>query len=276
MVVYVQKQNRNSFTLRFKRYKMLRYDLWGRISWANRRNNITHYLKYFAAKDTFSRLKILKKKKRRKLRRFLKLSRKYKPRLYETNKNKFYIGKMSGNRTGRPKEAKLKRRSAVRNLKHTFRFFYGLSFRRKSLRKFFTIKSSQPSVALELRIDTLLYRSNFFQTVAEARKFVNFIRLLKNKKISKFICLPNKLKANTQILPYQILVMTPTLTLKRKSVLLNYLRATNKIYNCRYSHILINFRLLAVALLRIPNATEIRFPFSNIPLLRFLGVARYL
>lgn len=36
-----------SVTLRFKRYKMLRYVLWDRIPWAKRENNITYYLIYY-------------------------------------------------------------------------------------------------------------------------------------------------------------------------------------------------------------------------------------
>ena len=274
MVTFIQTTNRNAFTLRYRKYKNLRYDLWGRMALANKRNKITNYLKYFAIKDTNFRLKFLPRLKQKLIRRAFhshkkrKFNKKRRPFRY---KHKSLLGK----KTGRQKSPLLKRRSAIKNLKHTFRFFYGLTFRNKSFRKFIKIKKSNPVVSLEKRIDTLLYRSNFFQTIAESRRFLYKVRILK-KKGKNFSCRRNHLRPHTQIAPFEMVLMTPSLTLKRKNVLFNYILSGNKLHNSRYSYFMINFKLLVIMMIRNPLASEIKYPFCNIPLTKFLGVAKYL
>jgi ribosomal protein S4 len=275
MIAFIQKSNRNAFTLRYRKYKNLRYDWGGRIALANKRNKITNYLKYFAFKDTMRRIKFLPKLKQNQIKRTFKLLKYRKPKLFTSDNSKYKIGK----KTGRQKDPFLKRRSAIKNLKHTFRFFYGLSFRKKSFRKFMSMKKRQPITALELRIDTILYRCNFFQSISESRRFLSCIRILKKKFINKkinFVCQRIRLKPNSQISTFQMILMTPNLAIKRRSILLNNILSGNKLHNCRYSHFLINFKLLAIIMIRYPLAAKIKYPFCNVPLTKFLGVAKYL
>jgi hypothetical protein len=273
MIAFIQKSNRNAFTLRYRKYKNLRFDWGGRVALANKKNKLTNYLKFFAFKDTMRRIKILPWIKQKQIKRSLKLLKYRKPQLFTSVNTKYNIGK----KTGRHKDTFLKRRSAIKNLKHTFRFFYGLSFRKKSFRKFMSMKKRQPITTLELRIDTILYRCNFFQSISEARRFLSTIRLLKkSKKKINFVCQRIRFKPHSQIAPFQMILMAPHLAVKRRAVLLNQILSGNKLHNCRYSHFLINFKLLAIIMIRYPIATNIKYPFYTIPLTKFLGVAKYL
>lgn len=201
---------------------------------ANKKNKITNYLKFFAKRDTNFRLKFLPEIKQKQIRRGFYA---HKKRTFNRKRRNYYLNPKPqhfiGKKTGRHKDPILKRRSAIKNLKHTFRFFYGLTFRNKSFRKFIKIKKSNPVVSLEKRIDTLLYRCNFFHTIAESRRFLYKIRILK-KKGRNFSCQRNHLRPYTQIAPFEMIMMTPSLTLKRKNVLLNYILSGNKLHNSRY------------------------------------------
>jgi len=71
MVSYIQATNRNSFTLRFKKYKRLRKDIWGRLALHNKKNYITALIRTYAERDLHHRIRQLpRRKKFRILRKF--------------------------------------------------------------------------------------------------------------------------------------------------------------------------------------------------------------
>jgi len=65
MVTYIQKTNRNSFTLKYKKYKRLRSDLWGHIAYVNKQNAFTTQMKRFAEQDLRNRMRHFPKRKKR-------------------------------------------------------------------------------------------------------------------------------------------------------------------------------------------------------------------
>jgi hypothetical protein len=180
MVTYIQKTNRNSFTLRYKKYKRYRSDLWGRIAFANKNNSFTTQMKKYAYQDLKNLTRTMSKRKRRRVFRTFGLTKGfYEPFEYSV--------------TSKPEPKQRKRlssRSELIMLRKKVSAYYYLRLKRKSLRKLFKRRMLQrlyntplesktihptkfltsayihgsTGSTLEARFDVILYRLNLIQS----------------------------------------------------------------------------------------------------------------
>lgn len=278
MVAYIQNTNRNSFSLRNRKYKNLCRDIWGRITLANKKNKITNILTTFAQRDLRNRIQHLSSEAKKKI--YGAIKGQYRPPMFE-----YQVKRQTVHRLRKP----YKFRMSLRVLGRAFRYFYQFRNTRKSLRKIFAASPvhyknvTSPSNSykrnfLERRADVLLYRANFAQDIRKARlliKYKHFHYLIpKQKKIKIFITHKLVTRPYTQIPIFSFFKLTPTLAAKRKTLLHHMLRSGNKLFSLNPKWLYVNYNLM-VALL-IKNPIIVRYTFVNSKsLATFIGAARY-
>jgi hypothetical protein len=275
MVSYIQKTNRNSFTLRFKKYKRLRSDIWGRIAFANKRNDITTLLKYYGDRDLYHRIRPLSRRRKNIVAEYFKNNRRWKPFEYSIT-----------DKPEPPKGRPFSFRSALKLLRKKFLLFYTLRFKSKSLRKrmrqrsFSTRyhKTNKGKAYIECRADVLLYRCNLSDSIQESRRLIrkHHVFLLGPKAINdtRFFSTMLIKKANYQIPVYFLLRLSPAYNIIRKQLLLNYIWSRIKLYAHPPSWILTNYTLMIFLLIQVPVANRVRYIFPG-NLATFLGAALY-
>jgi ribosomal protein S4 len=258
MVSYIQPTNRNSFTLRFKKYKRLRKDIWGRLALQNKKNYVTALIRTYAERDLRNRIRKLPRRKKFRILRKFKFKRRYHQFRYQLKeKPRVLLGKPYPFRIA----MKILGRSLIR--------FYYLRKKRKSLRKLFSSfrPGRTPDFFLEKRADTLFLRANFVDSILQARQFIKHKQLAYlnsyQKKKNAFISQKTILKPYTQIPIFTFFKLSPFLAFKRKTVLYHALLSRNKFISLPPKWLLVNYRLLIALTIRIANNIKYIYPSAK-------------
>jgi hypothetical protein len=272
MVSFIQTTNRNSFTLRFKKYKRLRNDVWGRLALRNKKNHVTALIKLYAQRELNSRIRSLPRRKKRRIRRKLKIRSKITQFQYTIQE--------------KPKvklERPYRSRVSLRFLGKTLRFFYYLNKTKSSLRKLF--KSVHRSVGkrysnsfIERRADVLFYRSHFAETIRQARLFIKrkqlFSLIPNHTKKSQFVSQKIIPKPYTQIPLFTFFKSSPILAYKSKQSVLHALKSGNKLFCIAPNWIFFDYKLMVAILIKNPINVKYHFPYSK-NINTFRGAFRY-
>jgi len=272
MVTYIQKTNKNSFTLRFKKYKRLRRDIWGRLALLNKKNYVTAMMRTYAQRELMKRIRNLPKRRKRHIMKKFKIRRKITPFQYA-------IQEKPRVRLGKPYEFRV----SFRFLAKSLQFFYNLRKTKSSLRKLFKhihkpILKSRIPFFLEHRADVLFYRSNFVDNVHQARLFMKNKHLSylipKHNKKNSFVTEKTILKPYTQIPVFTFFKLSPFLAFKRKKTLYHALRSRNKLIGTAPEWIYVNYKLMISLLIRNADNVTYHFPYAK-NISSFLGAAKY-
>jgi ribosomal protein S4 len=201
--------------------------------------HILNYI-YEVYQNTFIYKKLLRNNKRR----FFLLRR----------KQKFAYKIVTHEKEFKRKKRRLKTKYYLNLLK--IRRFYG-NLSKKEFKKVFKESNLISSFLgksficlLETRLDVILYRCNFFNSIFAARKYILHKGLYVNGLLFKK---PNyKLKLNNFIF-----LQTPDLFYNKiKKKLKN-----KKIFGTYPKYLEVNYKLGAITLIKIPKVTEVPFPF---------------
>jgi len=294
MPTYIQRTNRNSFTLRYKKYKRLRSDIWGRLAFINKNNTFMTQMREYAEGDLRRAIKCRPINKRKVLYRRFQLARKL-------DRNFEY------SITIKPRAKRNKRltfRGSLILIRKKFTAFYGLRYKQKSLRKIFAkvgrkhytsrnrilITSTPrfiptfPSAGLggsmlESRIDVILYRLNFIQYIYEGRRFLREKKAFvlgpcKRKSIYRKFFSFFTLKEHYHKVPlFYFVSLRYDLSLLRKVLLCNLIYA-RKLMFYPPKYLLVNYKTMIGLRHVTPRIGQIRYPFPG-TLSRFLGLAVY-
>jgi ribosomal protein S4 len=272
MVSYIQTTNRNSFTLRYKKYKRLRNDVWGRLALRNKKNNVTALIRLYAQRELNKRIRHLIKSKKRRIRKKLKIR-------YKMTQFQYSIQEKPKVRPGRPYGYRV----TFKFLLKTLRFFYNLNKTRSSLRKLFSpihrsVSKRYNKMSLERRADVLFYRANFVDTVRQARLFIKkkqlFYLIPNHKKKNAFVTQKIIAKPYTQIPLFAFFKPSPLLAYKRKQTLHHALKSRNKFFAIAPKWILFDYKLMLALLIKNPINVKYHFPYSK-TVTSFVGAARY-
>jgi ribosomal protein S4 len=296
MVTFIQKTNRNSFTLKYKKYKRLRSDVWGHIAFVNKQNAFTTQMMRFAEQEFKNRIRTYTKRKKKQIYRSFGLTRGfYKPFEYSVT-----------TKAGPKQPKKLTLRGATLILRKKIKAFYYLRLRRKSLRKLFKRKLSKACLfniptkqstvtpykfiasdiakgstgaTLESRIDVVLYRLNFISSIYDGRRLIRtkgaFVlgpctRKRSYRKFFKFFLL----RKNYYKVPlFYFVSLRYDLTLYRKMILLNLLHAA-KLVSYPPSYFMVSYKTMIGLRLTNPPVHRVRYPFYG-TLAFFIGTALY-
>jgi ribosomal protein S4 len=297
MVSFIQKTNRNSFTLRYKKYKKFRSDIWGNLAFVNKKNALTTQMRKFAEEDLRKRLRQYPNKKKREIFQRFGLNKGF-LRSFE------YSVKLKA-------QAKRKKPLTMRGLMMILRkklnTFYYCRLKRKSLRKLFSKKNIKkhrlyntpiyqtnnasekfltPSLTkgsvgsiLESRIDVILYRLNFIQSIYEGRSFVKTKKAFvlapcKNSKIyRKFFSFITLKKHYYKVPLFHFVSLRYDLSLLRKVVLINLINAS-KLLAYPPDYLMVNYKTMIGLRHTNPPVNRIRYPFHG-TLAYFIGTAIY-
>nr|ADZ99058.1 ribosomal protein S4 [Physarum polycephalum] len=272
MITYIQNTNKNSFTLRFKKYKRLRRDVWGRLALRNKKNYVTAVIRTYAQRELMKRIRNLTRRRKRRIRRKFKIRRK-------VAQFQYAIQEKPKVRLGKPYEFRVDFRFLAKSL----RFFYNLRKTKSSLRKLFTpihkpIFRKKIPFFLEHRADVLFFRANFVDNINQARLFLKTKQLSylvpKHRKKNSFVTQKIILKPYTQIPIFTFFKLSPLLAFKRKKTLYHALRSRNKLIANAPKWLYVNYKLMIALFIR--NARDIKyyFPYSK-KITSFLGAAKY-
>jgi hypothetical protein len=274
MTTYIQKTNKNSFTLRYKKYKKLGSDLWGRIAFVNKKNDFTTHMKNMAEQDIKNRIRFLSKQKKRRIQKRFRLRRKAQLFQYTVLE-----------KPKRVRRNRITARSKLRVLRKKIKAFYYLRLTQKSIRKLvghrkFRRSNSKnvTSSFLETRFDVMLYRLNFISSIYEGR------RIIKTKKAfvlgpstktsnHKFFSTSTMRKAYHQIPIFYFITLNYKLALHRKIYLKNIIYAW-KLIAYPPSYLLASYKTMIGLRLNNPKVQKIRYPFRG-SLAHFIGAALY-
>jgi hypothetical protein len=274
MTTFIQKTNKNSFTLRYKRYKKLGSDLWGRIAFANKKNDLTTHMKNIAEQDLKSRIRFLVKRKKKRIQKQFKL--RYKPKL-------FLYSVLE--RPKRLRRNKATRRSKLKSISKKIKTFYNLRLTKRSVRKLINHRKFRRSNSknvtasfLETRFDVMLYRLNFISSIYEGRRIIRTKKafvLGPSKKTSnnKFFSASTMRKAYHQIPLFYFVTLNYKLALIRKIYLKNIIYAW-KLVAYPPSYLLASYNTMIGLRLNNPRVQKIRYSFKG-SLAFFIGAALY-
>ncbi len=297
---YIHIQNRNTFTLRYKKYKRLQADIWGNIWRFGKSNKFTRIMAEYAKSDIRRKVYDLVSSRRyahHKLYKDLQLRRKWnifhwtildkpKPkrnRPVQEARSLFYYNKRltlfyfcRQRRTALRKLYRLKR-APRRNLG------YNLYFPKNANNSIRIVRSSEGieniGTKLEARIDLLLYRLNFISTVFEGRRFIREKRAFvlrpceRKRSYRKFFTYYKLYRYFHKVPLYHFITLRYDMALKRKMILMHMLKSKRWLaYPPNY--LMVNYRTLMGFRIFPPKLTQIRYPFpGNFAL--FMGLARY-
>jgi hypothetical protein len=274
MVSYIQKTNRNSFTRRFKKYKRLRSDIWGRIALANRNDAISTFLKFYANRDLTYRTRHLGKRKRKALSHAFRNSRNWKPFTFTITEKAEPI-----------KGRDFKYRSSLKILRKKFLLFYNIRLKSKSLRKVMRARSFRSSTQskldkayIECRPDVLLYRCNLSENIQQSRMLIRkgqaFMIGPKAPKDNRFFTTTLIKKPYHLIPTFFLFRLSPAYSLIRKTMIRNLIWSRIKFFSLPPTWIMPNHTMMLFLLLQAPSAVRVRYVFKG-RLTTFLGAAIY-
>lgn len=275
MIAYIQQTNRNSFTRRYKKYKLLRCDIWGRIALLNKKNYVTSYLKYHANQDVLSRTQQLTRRRRIQVSQNLGIIH---------NPNAFYYNVAI---KATPPKGKMKLHNAMVRLIHKrILLFYSLRFKSKSLRKRMRTHSTISGYAginrdkayLEGRADVLLYRCNLGDSIRGCRRLIKYGHVFmlgpKAPNDTRFFSCQKIKKSEFQLPIFYMIRLCPAYSLIRKRLIYNYLLARNKFISLPPKWIMPQYGPMLFLLLFLPKVSHVKYLFKG-TLATFLGTALY-
>lgn len=214
-------------------------DIWGKLALTKKPLWVLDYL-YEVYQNTFKYRKLLKTTKKR-----FFLSRKRKPFLYKV--------------TSEEKEFRRKKRTLKINnylIRLKLRKFYG-SLREKKLKRIINealLNNNQMGRSfvyfLESRLDVVLYRANFFNSIYEAKQYINhkkvYVNGLSVNKAGFKLFVNDIVTLENASLFYKNLKKR----LKRRKILVNY-----------PSYLEVNYKLASVSLIKLPDVKDVPFSF---------------
>jgi hypothetical protein len=284
MTVFIQHTNPNGFTPRYRKYKQLRSDIWGYLAYANKKNDFYKIMRRYAEVQLRKRIRVFKTKKKR-----------YFQRLFRMNKPRFRFEYSVKARREPELKKPLNFRSSLRVLRKKLVMFYNFRLRGKPLRKLFSKANRfvqrrtifkqgnrylDPVLShkndLEARIDVLLYRLNFIQTVYEGRRFIQgklaFI-LKPSTDSGKFFHYYTAKKYFHKVPLFHFISLRYDLAIILKYKLINMILA-NKLLSYPPDYLMVDYRTM-IGLRHIPAIPiRVRYPFQG-TLAYFIGLAMY-
>jgi hypothetical protein len=284
MATFLQRTNPNGFTLKYRKYKQLRSDIWGNLALLNKKNSFFKIMRRYAEIQLRKRIQVFKQKKKR-----------YFKTLFRMNKPRFrFEYNVKAKREPVLKKA-LNFRSSLRVLRKKLNMFYGFRLRAKPLRKLFSkVNRIIPSqsmllknngyvlpvrskkVDLEARIDVILYRLNFIHSVYEGRRFIRgkLAFILKPSSDSRrFFNYYTAKKYFHKVPLFHFISLRYDLALLRKYRLINLILAS-KLLSYPPDYLMVDYRTM-IGLRHIPIViNRVRYPFQG-TLAYFIGLAIY-
>ncbi len=293
--------NPRSYRPKMRVYRYFRADVWGRVGYANKINNLTNTLSDYTKYELNESLKFIRKRKKKKLRRSLGLFHRYKIMNPFTLKKLYKYTKIK----------KLNTYSRIKMLYKRLKAFYFFKLKRKPARKFFRSKVLKPqaknnpyeiptfmaghnnsgrwratifpaktkAVVIEGRHDVILYRLNFASNLLVARKLITnkhaFIMRPcgRKKKYRKFFEFYRLRKYYFKLPLFHFTTLRYDLCLKLKLLLEIKIRS-KKILSYPPSYLMMDHITMVALRHRNPDNLNIRYPFSG-TLGMFLSTLRY-
>lgn len=232
MLTNIKKQKHN-----FKLVRRFQEDLWGRYSISNKSTQVLNFV-YEAHQNSFKHRNLLKK-------RFFFLVRK---------KEKFVYKVVTDEQEFKKKKRTIKINEYLSMLK--LRRFYG-NLRKRNFKRIFKEKGLNDNYLgrsfayfLESRLDVILYRSNFFTSIYEARQYINHKKILVNGIVETKPGIKLYINDVISILNYKNFYVNLKKRLTEKKLLGNY-----------PLYLEVNYKLGLVILIKIPEIKEVPYPF---------------
>lgn len=232
MLASVKKQMHN-----FKLVRRFQEDLWGRYAIGNKSTQVLNFV-YEAHQNSFKHRDLLKK-------RFFFLVRK---------KEKFVYKVVTDEQEFKKKKRTIKINEYLSLLK--LRRFYG-NLRKKNFKRIFRQKGLNNNFLgrsfayfLESRLDVILYRANFFESIYSARQFVNHKKVLVNGFVESKPGVKIYVNDIISISNYKEFYIDVKNRLIKKKIMGNY-----------PAYLEVNYKLGLVVLTKMPEIKEIPYPF---------------
>lgn len=232
MLTNIKKQKHN-----FKLVRRFQEDLWGRYSISNKSTQVLNFV-YEAHQNSFKHRNLLKK-------RFFFLVRK---------KERFVYKVVTDEQEFKKKKRTIKINEYLSMLK--LRRFYG-NLRKRNFKRIFKEKGLNDNYLgrsfayfLESRLDVILYRSNFFTSIYEARQYINHKKILVNGIVETKPGIKLYINDVISILNYKNFYVNLKKRLTEKKLLGNYPQ-----------YLEVNYKLGLVILTKIPEIKEVPYPF---------------
>lgn len=232
MLVSVKKQMHN-----FKMVRRFQEDLWGRYAISNKSKQVLNFV-YEAHQNSFKHRDLLKK-------RFFFLVRK---------KEKFLYKVVTDEQEFKKKKRTIKINEYLSLLK--LRRFYG-NLRKKNFKRIFKQKGLNNNFLgrsfayfLESRLDVILYRANFFESIYAARQFINHKKVLVNGIIESKPGIKLYVNDIISISDYKNFYKDVKNRLVQKRIIGNY-----------PMYLEVNYKLGLIVLTKMPSSKEIPYPF---------------
>jgi ribosomal protein S4 len=306
MVQYLQKTNRNSFTLRNRKLRRLRGDIWGRLAIAGKNDAISRYLMRLGHTELRRMSKAFSREAKRRVYRNFGI-----PGFMQTFE---YSVKVKAE----PKPPqRLKARANYFLIRKRLLAYYSMRLRRKSIRKVFKQKRGpsqkklsfvtryipkyNPSnslsgryiyydyvnkplaISLESRIDVILHRLNFSDCIYAGRHLIRTKRVFvmgpsrharesKHKINRKFFYCTRPKKHYHKVPLFHFVTLTRDLTLRRK-LYLKHMIYSWKLISYPPDYLMVDYGTMIGLRHRNPGISEIRYPFRGGYLSSFLGAA---
>lgn len=214
-------------------------DIWGILAIKNKPSSVLNFI-YEAYQNNFKHKKLLKETQ--------------KSFFLVRKRGKFLYKVVTEEQEFKRRKKTLKTNNYLNSLK--LRRFYGNLGRRKIVRSLQSL-SVLPNSAmrsfpffLESRLDAVLYRSNFFNSIFSAKQFINHNKIYVNGylvskpgfrlNIGDVVTIKNVSSMYTQLVE----------RLNKEKLLINY-----------PSYLYINYKLGSIKLTRLPRHNEVPFPF---------------
>lgn len=212
-------------------------DIWGNLAISNKNSKTLNYI-FESYKNNFKIKNLLRN------RRFL-LSKKNYNFLYKVNKEE---------KEFKRKKRTIKINNYINRIK--LRRFYGNIGERqiKSLLRRSKLSSNILSRSffyfLESRLDTILYRSNLFDSIYHTRQVINHKKIYVNGKLVNKPGFIVSVGDIIHVSDYNLYYINLKQKLQNKKILCNY-----------PSYLEINYKLGAITLIKLPESHEVPFPF---------------
>jgi len=301
VIAYLQKNNRNSLKLRYRKYRKHRSDIWGRIAQLGKENYFTSQIAKFAKIELRNSVRHTRKRKGS-FRRFgvSEITQALKQSEYN----------YSITVKAEPKKKKIPNLSGrLWLLAKKFKYFYNMKIRNQPLRKILKPKPSFRAksqhhllyekrfgyqandinrVRIETRIDVLLYRLTFIPYIWDARRLIRhslvyilkpaFFYFRKNKTdrfslTKKFFSYFLVKKYFHTLSYFNGLTLKPHYAFWRKSVISKMLNE-NQLFCFPPQYLLMKYATMVGFLIKNPVPSNIGYPWPG-TLLSFLGSALY-
>jgi len=234
MVISVKKSQHN-----LKLIRRFQEDIWGTLALSNKPSQVLNYL-YEAYQNNYKYKKLLKTTK--------------KSFFLVRKRGKFLYKVVTGEKEFKRKKRTLKINNYLNLLK--LRRFYG-NIREKQFKRNFKNLALTPHVVnrvfayfLESRLDVVLYRSNFFNSIFSAKQFIN------HKKVYVNGFLVNK--------PGYRLKIDDVVNIKNPAFFYENLKQRlhkNVILTNHPSYLFVNYKLGLIKLVSLPLNENVPYPF---------------